>query len=269
MIPAEQIQQNWDRLIQVIEHYITSDRKDELISLYNDHQERIMMAPASAKNWHHSAFPGGYVDHVLRVVKGALKLHNLWTEMGSVDNSYTEEELVFAAINHDLGKIGYDQDNSEYYVPNDSDWHIKNLGQVYKYNTNIPSMKVPDRSLFLLQSRGIKVTENEFLAIKLHDGIYDEANKFYFMGGQKETRLRSHLPILLHHADHMASQIEFELWVEKNPFNDVQKAKTKPSNASKADKTIRKAKAIKPENNPRLTSATLGVIDSFFNDDEK
>ncbi len=269
MIPAEQIQQNWDRLIQVIEHYIKDDRKDELISLYNDHKERIMMAPASAKNWHHSAFPGGYVDHVLRVIKGALKLQNLWTEMGTVDDSYTEEELVFAALNHDLGKIGYDQDNAEYYVPNDSDWHIKNLGQVYKYNTNIPSMKVPDRSLFLLQSRGIKVTENEFLAIKLHDGIYDEANKFYFMAGQKETRLRTHLPLLLHHADHMASQIEFEMWVGNNPFNDIQRAKTKPVNASKADKTTRKAKAIKVENNPRLTTATLGVIDSFFNDDDE
>ena len=89
MIPAEQIQQNWNRLIQVIEHYITGDRKDELISLYNDHQERIMIAPASSKNWHHSAFPGGYVDHVLRVMKGALKLHNLWNEMGSADDSYT------------------------------------------------------------------------------------------------------------------------------------------------------------------------------------
>jgi hypothetical protein len=67
----------------------------------------------------------------------------------------------------------------------------------------------------------------------------------------------------------MASQIEFELWVENNPFNDIQKAKTKPANASKADKTLRKAKAIRPENNPRLTSATLGVIDSFFNDDDE
>ena len=35
---------------------------------------------------------------------------------------------------------------------------------------------------------------------------------FTFMSGQKETRLRTHLPLLMHQADHMAAQIEFELW---------------------------------------------------------
>jgi len=86
MITAEQIQQNWDRLIQVIDTFIGDERKEELKKLYLDHQERIMMAPASAKNWHHSAFAGGYVDHVLRVTKCALKLKKLWEEMGTIDD---------------------------------------------------------------------------------------------------------------------------------------------------------------------------------------
>lgn len=267
MITAEQIQQNWDRLIQVIDTFIGDERKGELKKLYLDHQERIMMAPASAKNWHHSAFVGGYVDHVLRVTKCALKLKKLWEEMGTIDDSYTEEELVFAALNHDLGKIGYDAPGSEYYTPNDSDWHVKNLGQVYKYNTAISAMKVPDRSLFILQGRGIRVSENEFLAIKLHDGIYDEANKFYYMAGQKETRLRTHLPLLLHHADHMASQIEFEMWEKDNPVNG--QTTTKPKNASKADKTLRKAKQADVGNNPKLAENTISVISSFFDNDDE
>ena len=134
---------------------------------------------------------------------------------------------------------------------------------IYKFNTDIPAMKVPERSLFILQEIGCKVTQNEFITIKIHDGLYDESNKFYFMSGQKETRLRTHLPLLMHQADHMAAQIEFEQW--NNNTNSVPSAK--PKNASKADKIQRKSKAVNEANNPNLSAATLGVIDSFFKED--
>ena len=42
--------------------------------------------------------------------------------------------------------------------------------------------------------------------------------------------------------------------------------KSKPANASKADKTIRKAKAINVENNPNFNEKTKSIIDSFFTD---
>jgi len=134
---------------------------------------------------------------------------------------------------------------------------------IYKFNTDIPAMKVPERSLFILQEIGCKVTQNEFITIKIHDGLYDESNKFYFMSGQKETRLRTHLPLLMHQADHMAAQIEFEQW--NNNTNSV--PSSKPKNASKADKIQRKSKAVNEANNPNLSAATLGVIDSFFKED--
>jgi hypothetical protein len=68
----------------------------------------------------------------------------------------------------------------------------------------------------------------------------------------------------MHQADHMASQIEFEQW--NNNTNSV--PRTKPKNASKADKIQRKTKSINEANNPNLSSATLNVIDSFFKEDK-
>ena len=41
-------------------------------------------------------------------------------------------------------------------------------------------MSVPDRSIKLLVDHGIKLTENEWMTIKLHDGLYDQANEPYF-----------------------------------------------------------------------------------------
>jgi hypothetical protein len=48
--------------------------------------------------------------------------------------------------------------------------------------------------------------------------------------------------------------------------NSVIQQSSKPANASKADKTIRKAKAINVENNPNFNEKTKSIIDSFFTD---
>jgi hypothetical protein len=38
--------------------------------------------PAAHKKEYHNAFPGGYVEHVNRVITCALHLHDLWASMG-------------------------------------------------------------------------------------------------------------------------------------------------------------------------------------------
>lgn len=271
-LSPEKMQENWQTYLNIIKNNIGEERAKILIEFHNEHEERFMFAPASARDWYHSAFPGGYLDHVIRVTQCAQKQYQIWEEMGADVSTYTKEEMIFAALFHDLGKIGFPGENQHYYEPNDSSWHVKNLGMVYKFNTEIPSMKVPERSLFILQTLGVKVTLNEFLAIKLHDGLYDDSNKFYLMSGMKETKLRSHLPILLHQADHMASQIEFEMW--NNQTGSVPKTKSsgyKPKNASKADKTTRRAQAVEKsaeKMNPNFKESTINLIDSFFKEDE-
>jgi hypothetical protein len=101
----EEIQQNWETFLGYIERYIESPRKEKLLDFYKQYEERFMMMPASHKSQYHNCFPGGYVDHVNRVINGALELHNVWFKMG-VAITYSIEELVFSCINHDLGKFG-------------------------------------------------------------------------------------------------------------------------------------------------------------------
>jgi len=106
---AEQIKGNWDVLISRIDAYIPEPRRTQLKEFYSKYQERIIMMPAAHKKEYHNAFPGGYVDHVIRVIDCSLKLHNIWEEMGTDTSTYTKEELVFSALNHDLGKMGDEQ----------------------------------------------------------------------------------------------------------------------------------------------------------------
>lgn len=214
MLSAEQIQHNLTKFISLIDSHISSPRKEQLKGLYEGMQEVLAFAPASSKASFHNSFDGGYVDHVIRVTECALKLAEVWEMQGASTNTFTKEELVFSAINHDLGKLGLD--NKPRYVPNDSEWHVKNQGANYKPNTELPFLPVQDNSLFILQKAGIQLTLNEFIAIKTHDGLYDDANRAYLISGQNESKLRSCLPLILHQADLMASRIEWEKeWLSK------------------------------------------------------
>ena len=208
-LTAEQIQNNWDKLIDTIEGFISDDRKENLLKMYDDLKDRMMFAPASAKAAFHNAMPGGYVEHVLHIIHHSLQLKRVWEENGAMIN-FTDEELVFAAMHHDLGKVG-DLEN-DYYIPQTSDWHRINQGSIYTHNPELQYMKVPDRGLWLLQHYEVKVTDKEYLGIKLTDGLYDEANKSYLMSYNPDFNLRSNMAYILHQADMMATHIEFDQW---------------------------------------------------------
>jgi hypothetical protein len=225
-LTAEQIKENWDSLMSCIDAYIAEPRRTQLKEFYNKFQERIIMMPASYKKEYHNAFPGGYVDHVLRVINGSIKLNNVWENMGVDTSTYTKEELVFSALNHDLGKIGDEQHES--YIPQTDQWRKDKLGEDYMFNDALAFASVPDRSLFLLQQHSIPYTFNEMVAIQTHDGIYDEGNKKYLSTFNPGQKPRTSLPYILHQADLMASRIEFEReWLPK--FKGEKKVEVKAS----------------------------------------
>jgi len=204
-LSAEQIQQNVIKFNEYIEKYITGDRKTKMLDFYKELEITLATSPASTKAAHHNCFPGGYLDHVLRVTEMALVIDRVWDKFNQKKN-YTIEELVFSCLNHDLGKLG--TNNEPFYIPNDSDWHIKNQGAHYKYNNKMTHMRISDRSLFYLQQANIEVSENEFLTIKLHDGLYEEGNKSYYITYSPDSELKTNLPYIVHQADLAASKIE-------------------------------------------------------------
>lgn len=207
-LSAEEILENWNEFLDNIDKYITGNRRNQLKDFYLKYEDRISVMPAANMVKYHSCFAGGYCYHVNKVVKASLYLNKLWGVMGANQDSYTLEELVFSAVNHDLGKIG-DQFN-EAYLPSSDKWRMENLGELYTHNTKLQFMTIPDRSLFLLQQHEIGISQNEWIAIKTHDGLYDQANESYIKAYTPEARFRTVMPLILHQADLLAATIEFE-----------------------------------------------------------
>jgi len=253
-LSAEQLQNNWQILMKIIDTSISKDgpqnqfpdRKKKLLKMYNDLQERIMLAPASSQEDFHNCFPGGYLDHILNITSFATKLYNMWKDKGASVDDYCLEEIIFSAMHHDLGKVG--DLEQEHYIPNPSDWHRKNQGKNYTSNPNLQFMSPPDRGIWILNQYGIKITTNEMLGIKLADGMYDDGNIQYLKTFSIEKRLKSNLPYIIHQADMMATRIEYERWVNyKKIEGSTISGPKKPNLTEKADR--KKVDKLKKEFN--------------------
>jgi hypothetical protein len=196
----ETIIQNYNTFME----YVRADSRAEfLLPMYETFKDELLIAPASGRVYYHNCFPGGYLAHVLNVIQASLKVTTLYKSLGGVID-FTKQELIFSALHHDLGKLGTEE--GPYYVNQDSDWHRKR-GELYKNNDNIQYFRAPERGLMLLQKYGVQVTEKEWLAIKLSDGMYDESNKSYLVNYAPYS-MKTNLPNIIHWADHMASRSE-------------------------------------------------------------
>jgi hypothetical protein len=128
------------------------------------------------------------------------------------------------------------------------------------FNDRLEYMTVPDRGLHLLISNGIIPTKNEMIAIRTHDGLYDESNKAYLMGFTPETKPRTSLVYVLHQADLMAARIEFEKeWLPKL-LGPKQETPKKESNfkLNKNNSAV-KQKALKSMTNPALAELMKNI----------
>ncbi len=169
-ISPEKIAENFEKFESLCKRL--GDRSENVLKMVEHLGERLALCPASARIEHHSCFPGGLVDHSLRVLTTAGKL----AKAHGCD--FPLESLIISCLFHDLGKVG--DENEDYYVVQKSDWH-RDKGMLYDYNDKISYMSVPHRSVYLMQRFDIKLSSEEYLAILLNDGQYVEANKPYAM----------------------------------------------------------------------------------------
>lgn len=215
---SEELVENYEGFLSFVKKVFSDneERLEKLLHMYSEDElgEELTLAPASGKAHFHSAYVGGYIDHVMNVCKNAFNLKKLFEGQGGVIN-FTDEELFFAALHHDLGKLG--DHGKPYYIPEESDWHRKNRNSLFKTNPELYWMDVTDRAIWLLNHYGLTFSQNEMLGIKLADGLYNEATKPYFINYSDGGYLKTELPYLLHWADHMSCRIEagqYETWLK-------------------------------------------------------
>jgi hypothetical protein len=212
----EQLETNYTKFIEALKKSFDGERLEKLLHMYSMEElgANLMLSPASGNINYHNAYEGGYIDHVMNVARNSLRMMKLYQDAGGYVD-FTQEELLFAAFHHDLGKLG--SKGKLHYVINTSDWHVKNQGKLFVSNPELSFLTHTDRTFFLLQEYGIKYNETEYFGIKLTDGLYDEDNEKYYKVFDTTKYLKSNIQYILHWADHMSTCIERDREI-KAPF---------------------------------------------------
>lgn len=209
MITEEQMIENYNKLKSYVNGFTNIERKEKILKLYGELEENIIKAPASSFLHFHGCYPGGYVNHILKVIEFSAKMYKMWEKNGNDMSGYTFEELIFSAKFHDLGKV-CDENKEDYYILNPDEWSVNKTGKMFIRNPKCKVMPIPDRSIFLLQHHGIQISSNEFRAIKCHDGLFDDANKPYYSTWDKDGLPDCNLIYILSESDIWAYRWELE-----------------------------------------------------------
>lgn len=140
--------------------------------------ENLYTAPASNMESMYNAFPGGLIDHILKVTKYAVVLNDSLPENLRVD----KKSIIKVCFLHQIGKTFL-------FKFCESEWHRKNTGKMYDFNEDLVSMKVGERSAYYALSYGVTLTEEEYQSIINFDKSEDDKQSKWY-GSILSTLLR-------------------------------------------------------------------------------
>ena len=177
----QRIENNFETYTKLLQRL----NNDKINDLNFELSSRIAACPSSARLDQPGCYPGGLVENCLEVASTMRTLND------SLSYDIEIQSIIKVGLLHDIGKIGNLE--KDYFLPQESEWHREKLGQMYIYNPDLQKMSVTHRTLFILQSSGISLTEEEWIAIQISSGTHFEENRFYV--GSEPT-----LAICLSHA---------------------------------------------------------------------
>ena len=132
-----------------------------LLQFLDDNAERVMLAPASTRKDFTCCYPGGLVEHSLRVLQNAAKLRQVYGQVDTVDTG----SIILTSLYHDIGKVG--TETKEYYVDNTSDWHRDKLGILYNVADRFQHLPVSQLSLLRLSQNRVEIDIDEWYSISV------------------------------------------------------------------------------------------------------
>jgi len=150
------IEKNWETFCNLAES--GTDQKESITNLLDTLGERLAACPSNTKS-----DPGSLIDFNLKVLKACASLNKKF------DLGLSKESMVLCCLFRNLGLVG--DLETDLFIPEDK-WH-QEKGMFFKYNQDLQFMKPFDRTVWLFNHFGIKLSQDEFLAFLSGSGNND------------------------------------------------------------------------------------------------
>ena len=164
---TDKLIERYETYSKILKKYFSDSGIDALL---DDLGTRLVTAPRGLTSQDGGDY-GGLVDFLSRT---AIHAKKITTDNPDICN---QKSAVRVSLVHEIGKLG--DDVHELYLSQESQWHREKLGQNFKYNEECPKMSAAHRTLYLLQKYGIRITQDEWIAILTSQGMHYPENSFY------------------------------------------------------------------------------------------
>lgn len=159
----EEIQKNKESFQKLSERYnITNESLNEFLG------ESLFEAPASVQIDMYRCYPGGLVEHLINTIAFGLNINKALPEEFQVN----KEKVARVCGLYEIGKTFLFQEN-------DIKWEVEKRGKIYKYNNDLVSMHVGERSAYYCLINGKILPEDEYQAILNYEKNDDDKMSFY------------------------------------------------------------------------------------------
>lgn len=155
---TDTIQKNWETFCNLAENGAGNERSEAIATLLDELGERLAACPSTTK----TEF-GTLIDFNIKTLKACISINKKF-KLG-----LTNESMTLCCLFRNLGLVG-DLENDLFIV--EDKWH-QDRGMLFKYNNNMQFMQPYDRTVWLLQHFGVKLTQDEFLAFITSSGNND------------------------------------------------------------------------------------------------
>jgi len=148
-LTIEKISKNTKKFFETAYKYsVMNENLEELLG------QSFIKAPCTTGTNLYNAYEGGLIQHILNTTKYAVSINNLLPETKQVNI----KSLIRVCLVHQIGKTNM-------FVEQESKWHRENRGEMYKFNEDVLSMSVAERSIYYALKSGVDLTEDEVFAI--------------------------------------------------------------------------------------------------------
>lgn len=210
---------------------LSNESDKELIKkLFEDKSERLIESPGNGNVELAYCYTGGFLHELYDILNILDQLCEVW------DIDLNNNSLIKSALLHSIGKLG--DETGPYYVATKERWKL-DRGEKYEYNNNIVFMLVTDRTFYTIQRYGINLTQQEYLNIKLINGLYDESNDKYLRTTKNSAGIEH---IILRQAKEIANN------------------KRVPTRTQKAKPTTKQEPIV---NNSKLNNTVLNLLNTI------
>ena len=150
MISLDKLEKNKKKFLETNEQY-----KVFSIELGDFLGDNFYISPASPSTDLYGCYPGGLLDHLIKVCKYTLLLNDILPDKIRIP----KEKLIKTVFLSQIGKVFMFKENP-------SEWHRLNQGKQYVYaQDNKVSLRVGERSVFYAVTHGVSLDEDEYQAI--------------------------------------------------------------------------------------------------------